>query len=238
VKLISVALHGYKRFEERSSMNVDGKLVAVVGPNESGKSSFINALYRLNDGNPLATSGGSRETTRNVDIPATRSIIEATYLLEDTDQEALSDIPRGREARWFTLGKRAEGGTFWCTVEPRPRRDLRLRQRMVRTLTDTLSRRGFQNLAESEETDLPSQMDSLASTLNTEEDPIPEESLQEIENLASTLEDAVSDDAPKYLRQLPEQLRNLAEHEGGGDLHLRAIDALVEILSNVVDWTP
>lgn len=99
MKLISVALHGYKRFEQRSSMNVDGKLVAVVGPNESGKSSFLEALMHLNHTEPLNTGGGMQETTRNMDIPTNRTVIEGTYLLDDDDKLALRNVHGGRQAR-------------------------------------------------------------------------------------------------------------------------------------------
>lgn len=106
MKLTKVVLHGYKRFEQRSSMNVDGKLVAVVGPNESGKSSFLEALMHLNHTNPLNTSGAVRETTRSVNVPADRNVIEATYLLEDEDREALSGVHGGKEARWCKVSKK------------------------------------------------------------------------------------------------------------------------------------
>jgi predicted ATP-dependent endonuclease of OLD family len=81
VQLVSVTLHGYKRFAQRSSMNVDGKLVAVVGPNEAGKSSFLDALVRTNHDNSLVTSGGHQETTRNITIPYQRSTNSSACLL-------------------------------------------------------------------------------------------------------------------------------------------------------------
>jgi HEAT repeat protein len=217
VKLITVTLHGYKRFAEPSSMNVDGKLIAVVGPNEAGKSSFLNALYRLNDGDPFVTSGGSPETTRNVSIPDSQNIIEAKYLLDDADREAIKDIPGGEKARWFTLKKRKDGG-FWRRTDPLPQRSLQPRKKAVKALVHTVSRQGFLDLAAEQESDLKGQMETLISTLDAEANTISSRSVQEIRDLATELENVVSEDGFKYLHELTQQLHDLAEYEAA-NLH-------------------
>lgn len=215
MKLISVELHGYKRFEQRSSMNVDGKMVAVVGPNESGKSSFLNALRHLNNSSPFIANGGSRELTRNASIPADRTVVQAKYLLEDADREAIGHIHRAEEARWCTVGKRVEG-SFWCRIEPPPQRNLRPRQKMVQALTETSSKKGFLDLAtEHKEEDLVGRVEDLASALGTDVGTLPDATRERIQSLVTTLESAESDDTPKYLIRLVEQLRNLADHEEG-----------------------
>src|SRR3712207_749176 len=104
-------------------MKVDGKLIAVVGPNESGKSSLLQALTHLNHYRPLSTSGGMRETTRNVDVPDDQDVIEATYLLDDDDREALSDVHGGKEIRWCTVSKRVDGQQ-WYDFTPYPERSV------------------------------------------------------------------------------------------------------------------
>jgi len=227
MKLISVALHGYKRFEQPSSMNVDGKLIAVVGPNESGKSSFLEALEHLNDHEPLVVSGGTRETTRNVNIPANQNVIKATYLLDDDDREALKDVQGGSEIRWCTVSKRVSG-THIYVFTPRPMRSLQPRRRAVQTLKDVSSRRGFLKIAEEyEAADLVAVVESLASSLDTEEQTFSDEVLEEIRSVVARLEDAVADDGLKYLRDLVQQLSDLAEHETG-NLVRQSIDILSE----------
>ena len=169
VKLISVTLHGYKRFAKSSSMNVDGKLVAVVGPNEAGKSSFLAALEHLNHDSPLVTSGGEQETTRNSSIPRKQDVIEARYLLDADDREALRDVHGWREARWFTVSKKPnENGARYYGMEPRPRRSLQPRKKAVQALNEVVSRRGLLKVAEREESFIQARIEDLASTLNTE----------------------------------------------------------------------
>jgi uncharacterized protein YhaN len=40
MRLISVSVQGYKRFASPSTLIVDNPLVAIVGPNEAGKTSL------------------------------------------------------------------------------------------------------------------------------------------------------------------------------------------------------
>lgn len=228
MKLISVSLHGYKRFEERSSMNVDGKLVAVVGPNESGKTSFLKALMHFNHYDAFATSGAEREITRNIDIPADQTVVAAKYLLDDDDWEALRDVDGGKEIRWCKISKRARNGKHWYTFTPHPERSLKPRQRAVRLLNGVLSRQGFLKVAEKyEESNLAAAVRSLASTLDTDAGTISDEAREKIGSVAAMLEDAVSDEGPKYLRELTQRLRDLAEHETGNPVK-QAIDILSE----------
>ena len=226
MKLMSVALHGYKRFEQRSSMKVDGKLVAVVGPNESGKSSFLEALMHLNHTNPLNTSGAARDTTRGVDVPIDRNFIQATYLLEDEDREALRDVHGGKETRWCEVSKQVRGQSLYYSITPRPKRSLQPRHRVVRALNEASSRKGFLKLDEEyEESDLVDAVKSLAATLSTGVDTISEEARREIQAVIAVFEDAISDESPKYVRDLVQNLHKLYEHEDVDPLK-QAIDIL------------
>ena len=49
MKLVKVGLEGYARFRARPELDVDAPLVAIIGPNEAGKTSMLQALLRLND---------------------------------------------------------------------------------------------------------------------------------------------------------------------------------------------
>lgn len=225
MKLISVALHGFKRFEQWSSMKVDGKLIAVVGPNEAGKSSFLQALMHLNHHDPLNTSAGTWETTCNATIPDDQYIIEAKYLLDNDDRKALSDVHGGEKIRWCTVSKTIDG-THIYIFKPHPTRSLQPRKRVVQTLNEVLTRQGFLRLAdEYAESDLAAEVENLASTLDTEVQTISDEGLEEIRSVTASLEDAVSDEGLKYLRDLKQQLRDLAEHETGNPVQ-QSIDIL------------
>ncbi|MFS8101007.1 AAA family ATPase [Lentzea alba] len=87
MRLTRIEFNGYKRLA-RASCNVDGKLIAFVGPNEAGKSSVLEALAWLDapGGVPLPKSSLTRDTY----IPEHLPLVTATYLLDDGDREGLA----------------------------------------------------------------------------------------------------------------------------------------------------
>ncbi|SOB80660.1 AAA domain-containing protein [Sphingomonas guangdongensis] len=46
--LFSVSLTGFRRFRSKTTLRTNGRLVALVGPNEAGKTSILDALGKLN----------------------------------------------------------------------------------------------------------------------------------------------------------------------------------------------
>jgi predicted ATP-dependent endonuclease of OLD family len=97
--LIWVEIQGYKRFEKRVKMNLEGRLVALTGPNEAGKSSFLFALRHLNTSEVFVNTGGVRELTRGLSLPSNQVIVEAGFRLSDDDQRAVSGVPGGEKTQ-------------------------------------------------------------------------------------------------------------------------------------------
>lgn len=86
MRLVKVAFNGYKSLKE-TGCNLDGKLIAVLGPNEAGKSSVLNALQWLNDGGRLP--GHAR--TRNAGVTDDTEVVRATYTLSEEDRAAVAE---------------------------------------------------------------------------------------------------------------------------------------------------
>ena len=102
-------LRGYRRFED-AEINLDAPVVAVVGPNESGKTSLLQALVKLQSQARLderdPTSGCLSENTR----------IEATLLLSNDEVNRLaSQDSRLSGIRWVTISKGISGQRSFAT---------------------------------------------------------------------------------------------------------------------------
>jgi predicted ATP-dependent endonuclease of OLD family len=98
MRLIKVGCERYKRFRERVEMDVDEKVIAIVGPNEAGKSSWLEALAHLETDEAFPTSVRTRGTTAQPKV-------WARFVLDGADKAALADIPEARSVRQFIVTK-------------------------------------------------------------------------------------------------------------------------------------
>ena len=47
MRMVAARIEGYRRFESTSTLDLTPRVVAIVGPNEAGKSSLLDALENL-----------------------------------------------------------------------------------------------------------------------------------------------------------------------------------------------
>src|SRR3954468_24431716 len=105
MRLVRVGVQGYKRFAHATEMRVDGRVIAVVGPNEAGKTSLLSALTRLEDTQPFSRG----ELTRGQDPPS-QKLIWARYLIDEDDRVAMGSRTDFADARWYVAWKAPDGG--------------------------------------------------------------------------------------------------------------------------------
>src|SRR5437899_8182883 len=109
----SIAVTGFRRFVTRTTLQTAGKLVALVGPNEAGKSSLIHALVMLGNEAPPAPGDYSRG------IEKSAFSIEARFFLSPDDLKAAHlDGPH-----WLVVTKKSDGQRSLTITPPVPRRD-------------------------------------------------------------------------------------------------------------------
>ena len=82
MELFQVEIVGFKKFKDKMTLKTRGKLLAILGPNEAGKSSLLKSLERLDDNDEFQTTERSRGA--NDKNPS----IKATYLLSQEDCDA------------------------------------------------------------------------------------------------------------------------------------------------------
>lgn len=103
MRLIKLKLNNFRRFAGEHSLDLNEDLIALVGPNEAGKSSVLAALDLVGRHEAPAAS----DSTRGAEGIAT---LKALFVLDPEDREALTDIHEGNLVThaWMTLTTGAE----------------------------------------------------------------------------------------------------------------------------------
>lgn len=211
MKLVKFTLHGYKRFKKASTMNVDATVVAIVGPNEAGKSSFLKALQRLRVDKPFTASSSSMELSRGEVISQEQKIIEALFLLEDSDIQAIAHVPEAAPVRWVTYYRRKDG-KIWITQDGHLGRNLEPRKQAVATLQNLLTAERFVESQTSNKS-VVERVRSIISKLEVETAKLPDDLIASIRQLSSSLKDVLVEADSQEIQNLPQQLLELADHE-------------------------
>jgi AAA domain, putative AbiEii toxin, Type IV TA system/AAA ATPase domain len=232
VKLIAAELTGFKRFEQTAKINLDGKLIALVGPNEAGKTSILAAFERFGSGEGIPRSEWTRATSPGPEDVA----VETLWLLEPDD---LADVvvPPGEEApRWLTR-KKLFGGGRPVEVSPALHRPKDPRRR-ARDELERLRKGRWITEAEEPPFDID-ELDALTRELASDEETLPPHIREHITVFADLLGNAVTSNeaAPAYAQELVQRLRNLREHED--DIHPNdaAIDELEPLIPSFLPFT-
>jgi len=238
MNLTKVKVHGYKRFKEESTMHVDGKLISIVGANEAGKSSFLNALLSWNNSRAFTNSGGLRELSSDTKIDDDQIIVQCTFNLDDDDKVRLIEIPEAKEIASFVVGKTAIGGDFPSFVIPSIKRDISLRIKLLDSLKRALSNNKLKFsekfLGAIEKVDeFPEQIEDIQQVIevleSTEETMSDDgKSLPIIECLKLTSEYLIDEKSPKYVKDLPELIDAVISNEAREAPSQAAIEILFE----------
>ena len=110
LQLVAFTIEGYQRFVEPTSVKLHGGLIALVGPNEAGKSSVLQALTRLNDDLPFERSELPRRSNRT-------PTLTWQVQLEKQDRADIAHVQGGNSVSRVVVTKASDGSRKW-TLEP------------------------------------------------------------------------------------------------------------------------
>ena len=114
MRLVRLKLRRFRRFQD-ARVNLDAPVIALVGPNEAGKSTLLDALVAVGMHGEFDT----RDITSGLQ-PQGR-VLEATFLLDENDREALrAEVPDALNVRWYSVWRDASGELLRETVPPVP----------------------------------------------------------------------------------------------------------------------
>jgi predicted ATP-dependent endonuclease of OLD family len=130
LKLISVEVLGYRRLV-KIKVNLTGKLIAIVGPNEAGKTSLLHALERLDKGDAVPPQDISRAAGQ---VDPQEVYLKAEYLLDEDDQVTFSDLEMTKTPVRMSYKRRVGGDVPLISFEPSPARPRTRFDRAMRAL--------------------------------------------------------------------------------------------------------
>jgi energy-coupling factor transporter ATP-binding protein EcfA2 len=164
--LYQLRLVNYRRFAD-ATINLDSKMVAILGPNESGKSSLLDALALFNNEDRVQPA----ELRRGSDKSDGRLVGELTYRLRDDERlEIPYELPES-DALWLKVKKRV-GGTLEFDLYPVPSRPLGARRAAQAALAKGTASSWYRRLEaderDDEEDPLTGSLSMLTGELDTE----------------------------------------------------------------------
>jgi hypothetical protein len=209
MRLLKIKLKDFRRFAVEQSLDLNEDVIALVGPNESGKSSLLSALELVGSLTPPTAA----DTTRDLPGPAT---VSALFVLEADDRELLTEIHDGDKVThlWIDLIAGREQSVW--RPDPQPSRDLAPRQRCQGLVEELQGDPGLeQTYSTSEEWPWdPQLLVEVKKILSLRRETLPQEWISSLEALAHRLQAIrypVSEDTDENpLKQLSARDRDLA----------------------------
>jgi energy-coupling factor transporter ATP-binding protein EcfA2 len=203
MRLVWLELNRYGRFES-ASLNLDARVIALLGANEAGKTTVLRALA------DLAHSDGvdPRSVTRGIGAPS-GPICAAWFLLDADERAQLAEaIPEASGCRWYVLEK-AVAGERIHRLEPRPRRDV-ARRGAVAALIEKIACTKWAGLEQQE--DLRATIEAVRPVLASSARALEADSIAALKALEETLR-RDDDAAPKRREKAIDELVSLTAYE-------------------------
>ncbi|MFJ3631024.1 AAA family ATPase [Streptomyces sp. NPDC090112] len=133
MRLHSANFANFRRFSGESSLIIDDPLVALVGPNEAGKTSILQAIEKCAKRVYFEES----DVARGVEHESlTEPLVRLKFILEEEDLAAISGIPHCDTPKWLTLNGHV--GKRNMALTPMPSRDTSQTDRISELIDATL----------------------------------------------------------------------------------------------------
>jgi ABC-type cobalamin/Fe3+-siderophores transport system ATPase subunit len=235
MRLVSAYCKGYRRFYQQADMNLDPRLVCIVGPNAAGKSSFLKALTRLNS----EFDGIDFDTVDHTRSHAGEQIeVGARYELDAEDRAEIAEVPEARNATHLKVRKVSARSDRMFDLEPVPVRDRQPRADLAKRLTAFRRSKWVRNRAAQETSEGLEVTDAVlartATGLTADVENLTDETKTDLHELEKRLGTASQD--AMQARQLQRALTTVRYAESIDHPHDRAVRLLSDRVPQFVEF--
>ncbi|HEY1224398.1 MAG TPA: AAA family ATPase [Brevundimonas sp.] len=221
--LEKVTLKGFRRFHAENEIQLSGKMVAIVGSNEAGKTSLLRAISLLGNDDDFEYQDRTYLGTEEISI-------KAHYFLQEDDLKSAGLT----QPTWLVVEKSDDGEREFELI-PAPERDHTLRESTFKLLQKFLASSKTRSTIEKNDIQLEyGDIEQLIPILQIRGSEFTEENIQQIDDALYELEKLEGIDLPKYVSDLVEGVRKLKDFEQNYDPLQISIDALTPRLPRLL----
>lgn len=140
MRLVKASVTGFGRIAS-ADINLDRRVIAIVGPNEAGKSTLLDALTHIETRKlfPAARRTRGRIPGLGDDVV----VVELSYTLEEDDLKSISDIELERPPQTMRVGRKAGDKDNYAAVYPEPEKPVAALNSAVDELKRAINQDGF-----------------------------------------------------------------------------------------------
>lgn len=220
MELTEISFSGFRRFRGNETLRINGKLIGLVGPNEAGKSSLLNAIESLGHDDPIS----ARDVSRGL-VPQNVSI-EAKYFLDGHDLEIAGlSVPS-----WLKVTKDLSGAREFEIIPEPPLRDLTKRAKMLEELSYAFQNRRFSSKLDEFSGDHVEDFESVSRILESDVENMEKSDIEAVGKLVDGLLEIVDDGDAKRIKSLGSLKSDWRSVEMEKSPIDRAIDSMIERL--------
>lgn len=141
MRLVKASVFGFGRIAS-ASINVDRRVIAIVGPNEAGKSTLLEALAYIDSDETLPTSRRTRGQEPRVGDDAT--VVTLDFILDGNDLEVIRDIELEAQPQTMCVSREAGNTTQYVEFRPSPTKPVAPLTQALVSLTKAVADNGLE----------------------------------------------------------------------------------------------